>query len=145
MLSVPLLAGIIMKLQPPSPKQVEQLAKMVREHPLVPELADLLLATEKLPQFESTFLPTLHTLLRLRGPRPELALTADQLARITQPVKLIWGHDDPFGPQAAGERAAAMMPNAEFHLVGGGHAPWVTRAGRIGPIVKPFLQKHSES
>ena len=44
------------------------------------ELADLLLATERLPRFESIFLTTLHTLIRPRGARPNMALTGDQLA-----------------------------------------------------------------
>ena len=51
-LSVPALARAMMKIQPPSPRQVEQLTKMVRQHPVVPELAALLLATERLPGFE---------------------------------------------------------------------------------------------
>jgi pimeloyl-ACP methyl ester carboxylesterase len=142
LLSLPRLGRLMMKLQPPSPKQVKQLAKMVRQDPLPPELAELLLATEKLPGFETTFLATLHTLVRLRGARPEIALTAEQLARVTQPVQLIWGADDPFGSQAAGRRAAEIIPDAEFHVVPGGHAPWVHQAVRVGQLATSFLERH---
>ncbi|MEN8237691.1 MAG: alpha/beta hydrolase [Actinomycetota bacterium] len=144
MLSVPALARVMMRLQPPSPKQVEQLSRMVRQHPLTPELAALLLETERLPGFEHTFLATLHTLLTLRGARPEMALTAEQLARVDQPVQLIWGDDDPMGSPAVGERARHIMAEADLHVVSGGHTPWLTDTERIGKLVASFLNKHDQ-
>jgi len=141
-LSVPMLSTVMMKLQPPSRRQVEQLSKMVRQHPLVPELAALLLATERLPRFESTFLATLHALVRLRGPRPNMILTADQLAGVTQPTQLIWGRDDPMGSPLIGEQAARILPDGELHIVEGGHTPWLTDTKTIGSIAGIFLNKH---
>ena len=135
------LGRLLTWLQPPSEQQVEQLSKMVNEYPLVPELADLLLATERLPAFRSTFLSTLHALLRLRGSRPAMRLTAEQLARIDQPTLMFWGQDDPFGPPEVGERMVEAMPDAELHIVGGGHAPWLTQAERIGPVATRFLHE----
>ncbi len=70
LMSVPPLARLLMKLQPPSHRQVEQLAKIVHQYPLEPELANLLLATERLPGFEHTFLATLNTMVRLRVRAP---------------------------------------------------------------------------
>ena len=49
LLSVPGLGRLMMKIQPPSERQVKHLSKMVNEYPLPPEIADLLLATERLP------------------------------------------------------------------------------------------------
>lgn len=141
LLSVKPLGRLLTRLQPPSRRQVEQLSKIVKEHPLAPEVADLLLATERLPGFRRTFLSTLHAGLRLRGSRPEMRLTADQLARIGQPTLVIWGHDDPFGSPELGQRIVAAMPAAELHVVGGGHAPWLTQAERIGPMVMRFLHE----
>lgn len=141
LLSVRPLGQVLTRLQPPSERQVEQLSKMVKEHPLAPELADLLLATERLPGFRQMFLSTLHALLRLRGSRPQMRLAAEQLARIDQPTLLLWGQDDPFGSREVGERMVETMPTAELHVVGGGHAPWLTRAERIGPIIRRFLQE----
>jgi pimeloyl-ACP methyl ester carboxylesterase len=82
----------------PSPRQVESLSRMVNQHPLAPELADLLLETERLPGFEHTFLTTLGRLVRVRGAQPEMVLTVDDLSRIEQPNLFIWGADDPFAP-----------------------------------------------
>ena len=85
LLSARPLGRLMMKLQPPSERQVDQLATMVNEHPLPPEIARLILTTERLSHFEDTFLAMLNRLLRLRGNRPDLALTADHLARIQAP------------------------------------------------------------
>lgn len=129
-------------LRPPSVAQVTGMGKMVHEHPLPPELVDLLVETERLPQFARTFRPMLRQLLQLTGARPEVALTAEQLAAVKQPVALIWGNDDPFGSPAVGERAAAALPSAELHVVPGGHVPWVHHAADVAPVVGSFLYKH---
>jgi len=112
--------------------------------PLMAQLAGfrLLLATERLPGFRHTFLSMLNVLLRLRGNRPETRLTAKQLAQIEQPTLVFWGENDPFGRVEIGERMVEVMPNAELHVVGGGHAPWVTQSERIGPIATRFLREH---
>lgn len=141
LLSVRPLGRVLTRLQPPSERQVEGLSKMVKEYPLTPEVAELLLATERLPAFRRTFLSTLHALLRLRGGRPQMRLTVEQLARISQPTLLFWGQDDPFGSRDVGERMVEVMPAAELHVVGGGHAPWLTQAWRIGPIATRFLRQ----
>lgn len=142
-LSIPPLGRLMTRLQPPSPTQVEQLSRMVKEYPLRPELIELLVATERLPEFRQAFLSTLHAMLRLRGGRPQTRLTAEHLSRIAQPTLIFWGENDPFGSPAVGERMAAAMPAAELHVVGGGHAPWLTQAQRIAPIAERFLHAHA--
>ncbi len=143
LLSVRPLGRLMMKLRPPSPRQVEQLAQMVREHPLPPEIAQLILATERLDHFEDTFLAMLNRLVRLRGSRPGLALTADQLARITVPTLLVFAADDPMGAAPVGERVAGAMAGAELHVVEGGHAPWLHHAEQIAPLLSAFLDRRS--
>ena len=142
LLSARPLGRLLTRLRPPSEGQVEELSKMVNEHPLTPELAELILATERLPGFRPTFLSTLTALLRLRGNRPEMRLTAEQLGQIIQPTSVFWGENDPFGSVEVGERMVRTMPEAELHVVGGGHAPWLTQSERIGPIATRFLRRH---
>lgn len=139
LLSARPLGRVMMKLQPPSPRQVKQLSKMVNEHPLPPEIADLLLATERLPYFESTFLATLHTLVRLRGARPDMAMTRDQLGQVNQPSLLVFASNDPMGAPPVGEHLAEALPDAELHVVDGGHAPWLHHADQIAPLATAFL------
>jgi pimeloyl-ACP methyl ester carboxylesterase len=141
LLSARPLGRLMMKLQPPSPRQVTQLSKMVNEDPLPPEIADLLLATEQLPGFEATFLATLHTLIRLRGARPRMALTRDQLAQLTQPSLLIFATNDPMGAAPVGKQFAEALPHARLHIVDGGHTPWVHHADQITPLVTAFLNR----
>jgi len=137
------LGEVLMKLQPPSPAQVDRLAAMVKEDlGSLPELRALLVECEKLPGFEATYLPLLRALLRVRGPRREAALTDEQLARVSAPVQLIWGRDDPFGSPAAGTRAARSLKRAELHVLPGGHAPWLRQAGRVAALAAPFLEQH---
>ena len=139
LLSTRRVGRLMMRLQPPSEHQVEQLAKMVHEHPLPPVIARLILATERLDHFHDAFLAMLHQLVRLRGGRPERALNADQLAQIQTPTLLVFAADDPMGGAAIGTRVAAAMPNAELHVVDGGHAPWVHHADQISPLVTAFI------
>jgi pimeloyl-ACP methyl ester carboxylesterase len=143
LLSVRSIGRLMMKLQPPSQRQVEQLSRMVREHPLPPEIAELILATERLDHFEDAFLAMLSRLVRLRGNRPELALTADQLARIEAPTLLVFAADDPMGAAAVGARVADAMVSARLHIVPGGHAPWLHHAQQVARLVSAFLSRVS--
>lgn len=140
LLALPGVGAALASLRPPSPAQVTEMGKMVHEHPLPHELVDLLVETERLPQFERTFRPMLRQLLQLRGARPEVALTGEQLSAVRQPVALVWGDDDPFGSPAVAEQAAAALPSAELHVVPGGHVPWVHHADDVAPVVMSFLR-----
>lgn len=143
LLSVRPLGRLMMRLQPPSERQVEQLAKMVHEHPLPPEIAQLILATERLDHFEDTFLATLNQLIRLRGSRPTLAMDTEQLAAVHIPTLLVFAEDDPMGGPHVGQRVATAMPNAQLHIVEGGHAPWLHHAEQIAPTLETFLRQAS--
>jgi pimeloyl-ACP methyl ester carboxylesterase len=145
LLSARPLGRVMMKLQPPSERQVEQLAKMVHEHPLPPEIATLILATERLDHFKDTFLAMLNRLVRLRGNRPQLALTTDHLARIQAPTLLVFASDDPMGAAPIGQRVADAIVDAELHVVDGGHAPWLHHVEQIAPLLTAFLDRVSPS
>lgn len=134
---------LLMKLQPPSPKQVRALSKMVNEHPLDPEIVDLLVATERLPGTDATFLANMRSLLRLRGAQPHMRITEDQLAGVDHPSLIVWGEDEAFGSPDVGRRMADAMPHAELHVVPGGHAPWLKHADRVGRIAIAFLESVS--
>jgi pimeloyl-ACP methyl ester carboxylesterase len=141
LLSVRPLGQLMMKLRPPSLRQVKQLAKMVNEDPLPPDIAALVLATEQLDDFEQAFLTMLHQLLRLRGNRPELALTGEQLAQIEAPNLLVFAANDPMGAADVGERVANALADAELHVIDGGHAPWLHHADQITPVISAFLAR----
>lgn len=136
------LGRLMMRLQPPSSRQVRQLAKLVNQHPMPPEIAAVILATERMPGFERTFLSNLQALVRPWGPRPEMALTDEQLARVSQPSLLAFGRSDPMGSEPAGRRMEQALPHAELHLAEGGHAPWLNEPERIAGWINPFLGRN---
>lgn len=144
LLSVAGLSEVLVRLQPPSPRQVEQVARMVGEDLSArPELRDLLVATGRQPHYRPTFLAMLRTLLRLRGARPAAALTVAQLGRVHQPVGLVWGDRDPFGDPDVAAAVSAALPDASLQIVPGGHAPWLDDPEAVGRALRPFLAAHA--
>lgn len=143
LLSTRFLGAALMQLQPPSPRQVEQLSKMVRQYPLSPAIAEVILATERMPGFERAFRSNLKALLRLRGARARTALTESQLAAVEQPNLLVVADRDPMGSAQAGRRMAGALPDAELHIGEGGHCPWLDDAERIAEWINEFLRRNT--
>lgn len=144
--SIPPVGRLLRRLDPPSLKQVDRFIAMAGEDfSHLPELRELFLAHGQLPDVGPALSQLMHALVQLRGPRPHVELTAAQLTRVTQPVQLIWGGHDPVGPPSVGERAAEIIPNAEFHVVSGGHAPWVDQPAQVASLAAPFLRDHTVS
>ncbi len=139
LLSVPAVARAINAVQPPSPRQVDQVGRLVGEdfgqHPA---LRELMVHFEQLPHAAADFSRLLHRLITLRGPRREVEVTEAHLAALTVPTQLIWGDRDPFGPVATGRRAASLVPGGRFHEVPGGHAPWLDDAAAVATLVADF-------
>jgi pimeloyl-ACP methyl ester carboxylesterase len=142
LVSVPGLGRLLTHLVPPSPAQIDRLARAAGEdftdHP---HLRSLLLAAHRLPTWSPSLITTVRSVVGIRGARPQVALTPDELARISQPVQLVWGRDDTFGPPAIGERAADLIPDADLHVIPGGHGPWFRHAQHVGERLAPFLRK----
>ena len=101
----------------------------------------VMVESERMPGAADSFLSLLHACLRLPGPRPEVALTAEQLPGLRYSVQLLWADDDPFGDVDIGRRVAELIPDAELHVVPGGHAPWVNAPTRVGQLATTFLCK----
>ncbi|MFC0681175.1 alpha/beta fold hydrolase [Lysobacter korlensis] len=140
LLSVAGLGPLLLRLQRPSERQLERtLASAGIDLRGNDELRDLALAMERLPHFGVAWTRLLHAAIRLRGARPQTALTAETLRRIERPVQLIWGDRDPFGPPSVGEEAARILRRAEMHVVPGGHAPWLTDPDGVARLVGEFL------
>src|SRR6266508_1095213 len=58
--------------------------------------------------------------------RQRYGLSDAELARIQQPLLLIWGQgDDRSQPIAEAKRRATLMPDARFEVLPGGHEPWL--------------------
>lgn len=146
LLSVPLVGRLLMGTSPPSPRQVEAFGRQMAGEDLsqLPELRDLLVTAQNLPGAQTSTLGLLRAVVRMNGARPEVALTAEQLSQIRQPVLMIWGSRDRFGGPGVGEEAARSIPDAELSVIPeAGHVPWVGRPGAVAALTAPFLRRHS--
>jgi pimeloyl-[acyl-carrier protein] methyl ester esterase len=67
-------------------------------------------------------------------------LSDEELARIDRPVLIVWGRED-IGYQTTAEvrERAALIPNARFELVPGGHEPWLDDLTSTARQVSDFL------
>lgn len=104
-----------------------------------PELSALFLAYQRIPGCLDTLLDLHRAVVRVRGPRPEVVLTTEQLSALGQPVQMIWGEADPYGSPATGEEMAAAIGRGSVHVFPGGHGVWFEQSESIGPLIVDFL------
>jgi pimeloyl-ACP methyl ester carboxylesterase len=78
----------------------------------------------------------------LRSEPRRYALSDEELARIDKPVLLIWGQaeDGLILSIAEARKKAALMPNARFEVLAGGHAPWLDDPKGCADLVSAFLR-----
>ncbi|WP_254216835.1 alpha/beta fold hydrolase [Synechococcus sp. CCY 9618] len=63
-----------------------------------------------------------------------------RLPDVSKPTLLLWGDADPFSPVAAGERLAALLPQARLHVIpGGDHDLGLHHADRLAPLIHAHL------
>jgi pimeloyl-ACP methyl ester carboxylesterase len=138
--SVPGLGHVLMTLQKPSAKGAERVMRMVGEDPAgLGELRDVLLGAQRVPTYTASLLGLMRASMHWTRPRTGIVTTSDQLRRIGHPVRLIWGDRDGFGPPEAGRRIAELIPDADLHVVPGGHAPWFHHADLVAGLTRQFL------
>lgn len=66
----------------------------------------------------------------------DLDLTAAELGRITAPVSLCFGADDPVGGRAVGEALASALARASLDVLpGAGHLPWLDDPRRLADAI----------
>lgn len=139
--SVPGLGSALMSLQKPSAKSTERLLRLVGEDPAgIGELRDVLLATQRLPTYVPSLLALMRAMMRWTRPRPEVVTTDDRLRGVHHPVRLVWGRQDSFGRLDAARRMADLIPDADLHVVPGGHAPWFHHADTVAALTQQFLE-----
>jgi pimeloyl-[acyl-carrier protein] methyl ester esterase len=93
------------------------------------------------------FATTASTYLReqFRGARAlprRYRLTDTELARIEQPVLIVWGEeDDRYQPVEQGRQKASLIPHARFEPVPGGHEPWLDDPESCAAAIGSFLER----
>lgn len=132
---------LLQTFDPPSAAQVRRMTRRAGEDLTdLPELSDLFLAHERMPGMASSLLDLHRAVVRVRGSRPAVRLTESHMSAVTQPVQMIWGEHDPFGPPSVGRRVTEITSRAQLHVVPGGHGPWFHHSEIVGPLIDGFTR-----
>jgi len=144
-LSVPGLGQALFKLPAPSERATGRMLSSADAHlPEHPEIVALYHAARRLPAFGRSAAAIFQRSMRPGGrPRPEWVFSDEQLAAFPVPALFVWGEQEPYGPVAVAERAAALMPDARVAVIPGGwHHPWLADAPAAAAAVRDFLAAH---
>jgi pimeloyl-ACP methyl ester carboxylesterase len=140
LMSLPSIGRFVNRIQQPSEKLAMRFGAMAGEDfTELPELRDLVMELLATPGFGDQLVDLIHGVVRLRGAQPDVEVGPEDLAHVRHRVQLIWGERDTFGHHSVGRRAAQLLPDAEFHLVAGGHAPWLDEPDRVAGIVSQMM------
>jgi pimeloyl-ACP methyl ester carboxylesterase len=93
------------------------------------------------PPFRKAMLSHMWLAMRLGRPRPENFLSDDELRRVAASVLMIWGDDDPYGGPEIGQRATALIPDAQLEIIPGRHAPFLDDPERCGALINDLLSR----
>lgn len=76
----------------------------------------------------------------IAGLNKEMLHSPELLCKLTMPVHLFWGEDDPNGGEVTARLLVAQLPNATLEMVpGAGHAPWVDEPDWAATSTREFL------
>jgi pimeloyl-ACP methyl ester carboxylesterase len=103
------------------------------------ELIDVLRLYARRPGSAATVGSQHRALDRFRVPRPETAMTAGELGRITVPALFCWGQGDPYLSPASARPLVGRIPRATLTEVAGGHAPWLDDPARCARLITDYL------
>jgi 2-hydroxy-6-oxonona-2,4-dienedioate hydrolase len=100
-------------------------------------------AAQQLPTFGLSWRSSMQVSTRfagLGGWNPDLEIGAADLTGLDHRALLVWPSDDPFGDVDAGRRIAALLPDADLHVAGIGHLPWLDDPAGVAELVADFLR-----
>lgn len=134
------LGKALVHLQGASPESARKTCRMMGDPlddgPVGRELADVMARMAQLPGYADAWRELLAAFVRLRGQRPGMALSADDLRQLTMPLLYVWGDRDPFGSRERGRRAAQIAPDAGFVGIAGGHVPWLSDTEAVAAPIR---------
>jgi pimeloyl-ACP methyl ester carboxylesterase len=96
------------------------------------------------PGFRTAMLSHMKLAMRLGRPRPDNFLSEAELRRLTVPVLMIWGDEDPYGGPEIGRRACEVMPDAHLEVIPGRHAPFLDDPERCGKLIDDLIRRATE-
>lgn len=132
----------------PSPKMVEQIMGTFGEGETIgrhPELVDAMVAAGHDPVASAANLAEARAILTaIRGFRPQLRISGDDLAEISAPTLVVWGSHDPVGAPEIATQTANSIPDARLEMLDAGHLPWLGRPHQVGELTDPFWRRTAD-
>lgn len=146
-LSVPWLARLLRKVDPPSPAWTRRLFAMMGDPPeeLDARLVDAFTAAQLLPTVEGGTAHLIQRFVGLPGRFLDrrLWLDASDLAHVDHPTQVLWGPADFLGGRTLASRLSPAIPRAELLEVGTGHLPWLQDTPRAAAAIDDFVRRAS--
>lgn len=105
------------------------------------ELRDYEYRTKQLPTYRLAWRSHVEAVTGpLGGFAEEYRIGPDELSNLESPALLLWPATDPFGDVDAGHHVAELLPDAELHLVGSGHFPWLDEPAEAARLIDDHLR-----
>lgn len=144
-LSVPWIARLMRRLDPPSPSATRRMFRMMGDPPalLTDAFTDAFAKSQRLPNVEGGTTRMIQQFVRFPGRLVGRRLWLDEteLGRIRQPTLFVWGRRDFVGNPEFGQRVVDMMPDAQLAVMGQGHLPWLQDTTRVTEEIGRFLRE----
>ena len=103
-----------------------------------PDLLDSLVAGARDPVATRANHDELRALLTLRGFRPAMAFSRDELRLLSVPTLMIWGDRDPVVSVENARAAADDIPDVRLEVLPGGHVPQLGNPDRVAALLEEF-------
>lgn len=143
LLTVPLLGELLSRMQPGGAKLWKVLGhgQLVTRGGFPSGWYELTDAAKAAKYAGSAYLGMVRRVATLRGMAPGIGLSGADLRRISQPVALLVGTNDPFAKADTFDTLAEVLRGQVHRIEGGGHLPWLDdprlAADLVGAVVHP--------
>lgn len=138
LLTVPTIARLLVPRGNPTPETVAEELAVVGESETIrryPELVAARVAHDRTPRALPVAVSELRSFTTLRGWRPAVRLTPEEVRSVEHPVTVVWGDEDLLGRPESVRGLVESMPNARLVTVTGGHIPWLGHPDACAAIV----------
>ncbi|TDO29815.1 pimeloyl-ACP methyl ester carboxylesterase [Kribbella sp. VKM Ac-2527] len=141
-LSVPWMAKLMRRLDPPSPGATRRFFKHMGDPPalLNDKLIQAFTEAQRLPNAEGGMAHLVQRFVEWPGRFTDRRLWLDftDLAEIRQPVLFLWGAHDFLGDLTFAQRVVTALPNATLIPAGTGHLPWLQDPAAVAAAIQSF-------
>lgn len=143
MLSVPWIARLLNRLEPPSDASTRRLFRRMGDRPevLTAHFVRAFTTGMSLPSVAGGMTRLIQRFVRMPGRFADrrIWLEAPDLAGLEVPSLFVWGGRDFLGGPARGRQVAAAVPGARLVELDAGHLPWLERPNEVAQAVRTFL------